>query len=57
MRKGSAIKAKYIMRIALGSMRLGVGETTVLDAFGLAFAGGLDHKAEVENSYNVSTDI
>ncbi len=57
LQKASAIEAKYIMRIALGSMRLGVGEMTVINAFALAFAGGLDNKSAVEDGYNVNTDI
>lgn len=57
LQTSSALEAKYIMRIAIGSMRLGVGEMTVLDAFALAFAGGLDNKSEVEDGYNVNTDI
>lgn len=57
LKKASALEAKYIMRIALGSMRLGIGEITVLDAFAKAFAGGLRHKDEVEDGHNVNTDI
>ncbi len=57
LQKASALEAKYIMRIALGSMRLGVGEMTILNAFALAFAGGLDNKNAVEDGYDVNTDI
>lgn len=44
LQKASALEAKYIMRIALGSMRLGVGEAAVLDAFAIAFAGGMNEE-------------
>ncbi len=57
LQKASALEAKYIMRIALGSMRLGVGEKTILDAFALVFAGGLHDKNAVEDGYDVNTDI
>ncbi len=57
LQKASALEAKHIMRIALGSMRLGVGEKTILDAFARAYAGGLDNKSAVEDGYNVNTDI
>lgn len=57
LKKASALEAKYIMRIALGSMRLGVGEMTVIDAFADAFAKGKESRDEIENSYNVCTDI
>ncbi len=57
LKEASGLEAKYIMRIALGSMRLGVGEMTVIDAFSLAFGGGMESKGEVEDGYNVNTDI
>lgn len=44
LHKASALEAKCIIRIALGSMRLGVGEMTVLDAFALAFTEGSERE-------------
>ncbi len=57
LQKASALEAKYIMRIALGSLRLGVGEMSVLDAFALAFTESLDNKSVIEDGYNVNTNI
>jgi DNA ligase-1 len=57
LQEASSLEAKYIMRIALGFVRLGVGEMTVIDAFALAFAGGMESKSTVEDGYNVNTDI
>lgn len=57
LQRASALEAKYIMRIALGPMRLGAGEMTVIDAFALAFGGGMESKGGVEDGYNVNTDI
>lgn len=57
LKEASALEAKYIMRIALGSMRLGAGEMTIIDALAIAFAGGMKSKGEVEDGYNVNTDI
>lgn len=57
LQKASSQGAKYIMRIALGSMRLGAGEMTVIDAFAIAFGEGMESKGEVEDGYNVNTDI
>ncbi len=53
----SAVEAKYIVRIALSSLRLGVGEKTVIDAFAIAFTGDKDNKGKIEDGYDVCTDI
>lgn len=57
IKNSSALESKYIMRIVLGSMRLGVGEMTIIDAFAEAFAQGKESRSEIEESYNVCTDI
>ncbi len=38
--KASSIEAKYVIRTALGRLRLGVAEMTLLDALAHALAGG-----------------
>lgn len=53
----SSVEAKYIVRIALSSLRLGVGEKTLIDAFAVAFTGDSENSSEVEDGYNVCTDI
>ncbi|MBD3389488.1 ATP-dependent DNA ligase [Candidatus Micrarchaeota archaeon] len=50
-------ESRFIVRIALGNLRIGVGEQMLLDAFAEAFAGGSSHKSEVEDGYNKCTDI
>lgn len=57
LQDATAEEAKFIVRIALENMRLGVGEMTVLEAFAEAFTGDAENKDEIENSYNVCTDI
>lgn len=55
--RASAREAKYIVRIAVGSLRLGVGETTIISAFTSAFTDGMENEGVVEDGYNKCTDI
>ncbi|MBD3355257.1 ATP-dependent DNA ligase [Candidatus Woesearchaeota archaeon] len=57
MKKAKGKEAKYIVRIALEKMRLGVGEMTVLEAFAKAFTDDIENKKKIEKSFNVCTDI
>lgn len=57
LQEAAALEAKYIMRVALGSMRLGIGEMTILDAFALAFTGNLENRDAIEDGYSKNTDI
>ena len=51
------IEAKFVMKILLGTLRLGVAENTVMDALAIAFTGKKENKEEIENAYNVSSDL
>lgn len=48
--------AKYVVRIALGTLRLGVGTMTILNGLALAFTGKKD-KTPLERAYNLCSDI
>lgn len=51
-------EAKYIVRFALGKLRLGVREMTIVDALSAAFAdAGKEARAAVEAAYNRSSDL
>jgi len=50
-------EAKYIFRIALSKLRLGVADMTILDALALAFGGGKEAREELERAYNLSSDL
>ncbi|MBT4539859.1 ATP-dependent DNA ligase [Candidatus Woesearchaeota archaeon] len=54
--KSPAKGAKYIARLALGVLRLGVAEMTVLDALSIAFTGEKD-KTVLEATYNICPDV
>ena len=51
------VEAKFVMKILLGTLRLGVAENTVMDALAIAFTGKKENKEEIENAYNVSSDL
>jgi len=47
----------YIVRLAAGKMRLGVGDMTVLDGLASAFLGSKEERPPLEHAYNVCSDI
>src|SRR3989454_9676768 len=55
--KSSPIEAKYATRTALGRLRLGVADMTLLDALAHALAGGKESKPRLEQAYNRSSDL
>lgn len=55
--QASRKEAKYIVRAAQGTHRIGVGELTFLSALAQAFAGKGDTKAALDNAYNVLSDL
>src|SRR3989449_1864724 len=55
--KASPIEAKYVIRTALGRLRLGVADMTLLDALAPALAGGKASKPLLEQAYNQSSDL
>jgi DNA ligase 1 len=55
--KASPIEAKYLIRTALGRLRLGVADMTILDALSQAFAEGKESKTLLEQAYNRSSDL
>ena len=50
-------EAKYIARTALGRLRLGVADMTILEALAQAWGGGKDAKPVLEHAYNRSSDL
>ena len=55
--KSSPIEAKYVTRTALGRLRLGVADMTMLDALAHALADGKESKPLLEQAYNRSSDL
>ncbi|MEM3079276.1 MAG: ATP-dependent DNA ligase [Thermoproteota archaeon] len=50
-------EAKYIVRIALGRLRLGIADMTLLDALAIAYGGGQEARELTERAYNISSDL
>jgi len=50
-------EAKFILKILLGTLRLGIAENTLMDALAIAFTGKKDNRELIENAYNVSSDL
>ena len=48
---------KFILKILLGTLRLGVADNTIIDALTIAFTGSKEKKHQIENAYNVSSDL
>ncbi|MCS6875822.1 MAG: ATP-dependent DNA ligase [Aquificaceae bacterium] len=52
----SGFEAKYVVRVILGRLRLGVGEATLIDALSLML-GSKDLKPLIERAYNLCSDL
>ena len=50
-------ESKFILKILLGTLRLGVAENTVMDALAIAFTNNKENRELVEHAYNVSSDL
>ena len=50
-------ESKFILKILLGTLRLGIAENTLMDALAIAFTGEKNNRELIENAYNVSSDL
>lgn len=57
LQKSSPKGAKYIIRIALGTLRMGAGDMTVLDSLAIAYTGSKESKEQLEKAYNICPDV
>ena len=57
LRQATPREARYIVRIALGTLRLGAGTMTILNALAVAFTGAKKNKAQLEKAYNLCGDV
>ncbi|MEA3430142.1 MAG: ATP-dependent DNA ligase [Nanoarchaeota archaeon] len=54
--KSSNKESKYIVRVVLGTLRLGVATMSVLDGLSIAFTGSKGARETIEYAYNLCTD-
>ncbi len=57
LNNASALEARFIVRFALGRLRLGVGDPTILDALSVATVGDKSMREPLDRAYNVCSDI
>lgn len=50
-------EACYILKLLLGTLRLGIADNTILDALAVAFTGSKGNREALERAYNVSSDL
>ena len=50
-------ESKFILKILLGTLRLGIAENTLMDALAITYTGEKDNRELIENAYNVSSDL
>ena len=53
----SPLEGKFIARMAVGKLRLGVADMTVLDALAIAYGGDKSARGPLERAYNLSSDL
>ncbi|MGC8587290.1 MAG: ATP-dependent DNA ligase [Candidatus Micrarchaeia archaeon] len=51
------LEARYIVRFALGTLRLGVGDATILEALSKSKTGERSFKESLEKAYNICSDL
>ena len=50
-------EAKFILKIAMGTLRLGIADNTVMDALAISYTGSKENRQRLEAAYNVSSDL
>jgi len=57
LRRSDGKAAKYLVRIPLGNLRLGIGDPTILDGLALAKLGDKSKRKLLEGAYNRTSDL
>ncbi|MEM0372558.1 MAG: ATP-dependent DNA ligase, partial [archaeon] len=57
LNNASPLEARYIVRIPLGRLGLGVGDSTILDALSFKEKGDKSLRERLERAFNVTSDI
>ena len=51
------LEARYLLRLVTGSLRLGIGTPTILDALAQVYTGGRKERPVLERAYNICCDL
>jgi DNA ligase-1 len=57
LREATPLEARYLVRTVTGSLRLGIGTATILDALAQVHAGGRKARPVLERAYNICSDL
>ena len=57
IRQASPREARYIVRFAMGQLRLGIGDPTILDALSVAEVQDRSFRPSLERAYNLCSDL
>ncbi len=57
LRQMSGKEARYLLRIPIGRLRLGVGDATMMDGLSWALSGGKELRKPIERAYNICSDL
>lgn len=50
-------EAKFILKIAMGVLRLGIADNTIMDSLAISYTGSKENREKLEMAYNVSSDL
>lgn len=57
LNNSSSLEAKYLLKLVLGNLRLGIANYTLIDAIALSFTGNKENRRILENAFNLSSDL
>ena len=57
LEQATPLEARYLLRLVTGSLRLGIGTPTILDALAQVFTGGKASRPVLERAYNICCDL
>ena len=57
LERATPLEARYLVRTVTGSLRLGIGTATILDALAEVHAGGRKARPVLERAYNICSDL
>ena len=55
--KSKPTEVKFVTKLLLGTLRLGVAENTVMDALAIAYSGSKENRKKLQHAYNVTSDL
>ncbi len=57
LKQASPREARYLLRVPMGRLRLGIGDVTVLDGLSWSETGDKSLRPDLERGYNVTSDL